>query len=71
MANGSDTLMLAGSDCSHWDDESFPPNDARMWSEVMTPLFRASDQQLLTRVTIAAMEDIGYKVDYSQADEVP
>lgn len=69
LDDGSKDLLLS-KDCAHWDDTSFPTFGSP-WSEVMTPTFRSDDIQLLTRVSVGALEDIGYSVDYSKADPIP
>ena len=45
--------------CTFWDEEC-------MQDELMTTII--SEHHLLSRVTIATLEDIGYQVDYDQAD---
>lgn len=57
-----------GSACGHWDDLSFPSD---IWADVMTPFFDDTKIQVLTTVDIAALEDLGYEVDVSQADAIP
>lgn len=48
-----------GSDCGHWAENCFR-------SEVMTSA--AGSVLPFSRLTIAGLEDLGYEVDYSQAD---
>ena len=48
-----------GTKCGHWDEEC-------MQSELMTGF--DSGGMELSRVTIGSLEDLGYIVDYSQAD---
>ena len=72
---GLDTLGLRlsndgdeGSTCGHWDDLSFPSD---IWADVMTPFFDRDKIQVLTTVDVAALGDLGYEVDVTQADEIP
>ena len=66
-------LLLAddggqGSRCAHWDDDSFPfPG----WSELMTPFFDQTKEQLVTAVTVAALEDLSHEVNYTAANYIP
>ena len=46
--------------CGHWDEPCF-------LNEVMTPFISGASNPF-SRLTIGAMEDVGYVVDYSQAD---
>lgn len=48
-----------GRQCSHWDETC-------MREEIMTPTVEGDLH--LSRITIGALEDIGYRVDYSEAD---
>lgn len=50
----------AGNKCGHWDEETFK-------SELMTG-FSTSNPMPLSRLTIGALEDLGYKVNYAAAD---
>lgn len=50
-----------GSPCAHWDESC-------LQSELMTSILAINGNEL-SRMTIAAMEDFGYLVDYSAADE--
>jgi hypothetical protein len=45
---------------NHWDEETFD-------NEIMTP--DADTNELLSRITIAALADMGYEVDYSARDD--
>lgn len=54
------TGVGAGSDYSHWDEGTFD-------TELMTPFIDFGSNPL-SRVTVGALEDLGYTVDYSQAD---
>jgi hypothetical protein len=59
----------AGSACGSWEEDLF---DGVMWSEVMTPFYDASQAQLLTVITVGAIEDLGgYQVSYAGADQIP
>ncbi len=49
-----------GSDYSHWDEDTFD-------NELMTP-FINSGSNPLSRITVGALEDLGYSVNYAQAD---
>ena len=51
--------------CGHWDEPCLN-------REVMTPFIEpAGNSNPFSRLTIAAMEDVGYVVDYTQADPLP
>jgi Leishmanolysin len=49
-----------GTACSHWDEDCLE-------NEIMTGYLGDTDP-IFSRITIATMEDIGYEVDYSQAE---
>lgn len=49
-----------GSDYGHWDEGTFD-------NELMTPFINDGNNPL-SRITVGALEDLGYNVDYSQAD---
>eukprot|EP00122_Pirum_gemmata_P007223 Pgem_evm1s6624 len=51
--------MGPGSKCGHWDEQI-------LGNEVMTPII--DDNQVISNITIASLEDLGYIVDYSQAE---
>ena len=36
----------------------------------MTPFFDESKEQLITTVTVGALEDLGYEVNYDSADDI-
>eukprot|EP00591_Stephanopyxis_turris_P012690 CAMPEP_0195512646 /NCGR_PEP_ID=MMETSP0794_2-20130614/4532_1 /TAXON_ID=515487 /ORGANISM="Stephanopyxis turris, Strain CCMP 815" /LENGTH=825 /DNA_ID=CAMNT_0040640477 /DNA_START=251 /DNA_END=2728 /DNA_ORIENTATION=+ len=67
---GTSTSLLledeggTGTACSHWDDASF---SNEFVSEIMTGTFKSGKIQVLSRVSAAALEDIGYQVDYCGA----
>lgn len=46
--------------CGHWDEQC-------MQNEIMTPTVQRRGP--VSRVTIGALEDLGYAVDYSKADD--
>ena len=49
-----------GTFCGHWDEEC-------MGTELMTGFLNTTNQ--LSRITIASLEDLGYDVDYTNADD--
>jgi hypothetical protein len=52
-----------GSDCAHWSDSCFGG------AELMGSRITAADTDLpISRITVGALEDMGYEVDYSKAD---
>ena len=51
----------AGSDNSHWAENIFD-------TELMTPTSEHTNAMPLSRLTIAAMQDLGYAVNYAAAD---
>jgi len=58
-----------GKECHHWSEHSFPDPVA---SEIMTGYFEEHLEQPLSRVTVAALADLGgYTVDYARADPYP
>lgn len=58
-----------GTACGHWEEDSFRTRES---SEVMTGFFEANLFQPISRVTVAALEEIGgYEVDYCGADIWP
>lgn len=50
-----------GSYCGHWDETC-------LRAELMTPFINSGVTDPLSRITVASMEDLGYRVDYSKAD---
>lgn len=58
----------AGSICGHWSEASFNMTNA---NELMTPFFDADVINPLSTVTVGALEDLGYEVDYHAADSFP
>ena len=58
-----------GNVCVHWSDGSF--RVAGISSELMTPFFESGVAQPLSTVTIGALQDMGYKVNYDAADSFP
>ena len=63
-----DTLQLEPDVCGHWAESNFD-GDGR--DELMTPYFDDSAKQPLSRVTCAALEDLGYDVNYRTCDPWP
>jgi len=57
-----DMSGVAGTSCLHWDETCFG-------GELMTGMSSGAFQ--LSRITIAALEDLGYGVDYGPADPYP
>lgn len=57
-----------GTSCSHWDEVSFRQGES---SELMTGFFEDNLFQPISRVTVAAVEDLGYEVDFCGADIWP
>jgi hypothetical protein len=55
----------------HWDEDAFPKSTGS--SELMTPFVESGLAQLLTRVSIAAIEEstTDYVVDYSTVNSFP
>ena len=49
------------SDLGHWDEECLK-------DEIMTSSYAAGEDVIFSNITMAALEDIGYTVDRSQAD---
>lgn len=67
------TLLLendggAGTACGHWEENSFREGAS---SELMTGFFEANLFQPISKVTVAAFEDLGYEVDFCGADIWP
>jgi hypothetical protein len=50
-----------GTRCGHWDEETFD-------TELMTGFSEGSTTELLSRMTIASLEDMGYSVNLNAAD---
>ena len=50
---------LGGSNCGHWQEQCFQ-------KELMSPT--ASTELTVSRITIAGLEDLGYEVDYEEAE---
>lgn len=50
----------AGSSCSHWDE-------AILGHELMSPVLNYG-KNYLSKITIGGLADLGYAVDYAQAD---
>lgn len=58
-----------GSVCSHWADASVSIEGIAQ--ELMTSTLRAGEARPLSTVTVGALEDIGYEVNYNAADAFP
>ena len=58
-----------GSVCAHWAEQSF--NMTGVNSELMTPFYDRGVPNPLSTVTIGALEDLGYEVNYHAADDFP
>ena len=52
---------------AHWHDQAFTAGAA--YPEIMAPAI--AKQSLLSEVTVAALADLGYQVDFGQADALP
>jgi len=65
VINPNDPLVLQSSVCGHWAESNF---DGMVHDELMTPYFEAHLYQPITRITVGALDDMGYVVDYSAAD---
>ena len=69
----SGTLLLSndggpGSECSHWDEDLFSNLN---WSDIMTPSFDPSKEQLLSAITVEAIGELGEYVVNPFAAETP
>merc|ERR1712007_237386 len=60
---GFTTLSLQPDVCQHWAEKNFG-----IHNELMTPTFEKDVYQPLSRVTVGALEDLGYQVNYAAAD---
>jgi hypothetical protein len=60
----SDDLQIQPDVCGHWSESNF--GFAR--DEIMTPYFDEGKFQPLSRITAAALADLGYQVDFRAAD---
>lgn len=73
-ATTTDALFLEnrggiGTACGHWEEDSFQTGVS---SEVMTGYFEANMFQPVSKVTVAALQEMGgYEVDYCGADVWP
>ena len=66
--DGVDVVPLE-SNAGHWRREAFTRGAGHLvTSELMAPAI--ADDAALSAVTIAALQDLGYRVDFSQADRV-
>jgi len=64
-ASANQSLQLSLPECGHWDESNF---NSKSSSELMTPVFEKGKYQPLSRVTVAALEDLGYTVNFGAAD---
>ncbi|KAL7556684.1 hypothetical protein ACA910_009651 [Epithemia clementina (nom. ined.)] len=54
--------------CGHWDATQYSQES---WQDIMAPGLLPSKQSLLTIISVGAMEDLGYTVNYNAADDIP
>ena len=52
---------------AHWHEQAFTAGAA--YPEIMAPAI--AKQSLLSEITVAALADLGYEVDFGQADQLP
>ena len=52
---------------SHWHEKAFTEGAA--YPEIMAPII--AKQSLLSEITVGALADLGYDVDFSESDELP
>lgn len=64
IVNQYGTLRLQPYECMHWAEDNF----GYLNDELMTPIFDEDMYQPISRVTVGALEDVGYQVDYAAAD---
>lgn len=60
----SDELQLESKVCGHWSESNFGYSR----DEIMTPYFDSGKQQPISRITTAALSDLGYEVDINASD---
>ena len=60
----SDDLKLQSKVCGHWDESNF----GFQRDEIMTPYFDGGKYQPVSRITTAALFDLGYEVDFGASD---
>lgn len=58
---GCSVLPLAENDENHWNEDC-------LRNEIMTPTLQFRQNALVSRVTLSALEDLGYSVDFSEED---
>ena len=63
--NGEPVPMEFGH--AHWHEEAFTAGSA--YPEIMAPAI--AKQSLLSKITVAALADLGYDVDFGQVDTLP
>lgn len=61
-----------GRECYHWDVDNFPVSETGA-TELMTGIFNAGEAQLITKISLAALDEQSeeYVIDYTQADPYP
>lgn len=65
FGNQNASLTLEPGTCAHWSEDAFKSSSK---SELMTPYFEKGKYQPISRVTVAALADIGYTVNMHAAD---
>jgi len=65
IIGGDGSLTLDFTSCSHWSEFSFNSSTS---SELMTPYFESGKYQPITRISLAALEDLGYEVNMDAAE---
>lgn len=60
----ADNLKLESKVCGHWSESNF----GFTRDEIMTPYFDEGTYQPISRITTAALYDLGYDVDFSASD---
>ena len=54
--------------CGHWKEDQF---EDLWWEDVMTPGYSPGKEIILSTITVGAMADFGYTVNYAGADPIP
>ena len=60
----TDNLKLESNVCGHWSESNF----GFKRDEIMTPYFDEGKYQPISRITTAALYDLGYEVDFGASD---
>jgi hypothetical protein len=60
----SDILKLESNVCGHWSEDNFGYSR----DEIMTPYFDEGKYQPISRITTAALSDLGYEVNFDASD---